>query len=173
MRSAASTVRRTVFTARTGVWASDTRAYPTSSVSLGTVSGSHGSSGAGFCSISGRQVEDRDDELLARRAVDRRVVHLAERGDVAALEPVDQPDLPQRAGAVERDGDEMAGQLAQLLHACRAGHGDVAQVPVEVEVGVLDPDRVVQAERHLDEAAPERRREVEALLVEVAEPARS
>ena len=38
------------------------------------------------------------------------------------------------------------------------GGGDrvVADVEVDVEVGVLDPVRQVEAERHLDEAPPER-----------------
>ena len=41
---------------------------------------------------------------------------------------------------------------------------------VEVEVGVLDPQRVVEPEGHLDEPAPERRGEVQALAVHLLHP---
>ena len=37
-----------------------------------------------------------------------------------------------------------------------AGQMDVADVEVEVEVGVVDPVRVVESERHLDEAPAQR-----------------
>ena len=97
------------------------------------------------------------------------MVDLAEHGDAAVLEPVDEPHLPERVAAVERDGDEVADQLVELGHGAGLGHRDVAHVEGEVEVGVLDPHRVVEAEGHLDEPAPEGRREVEALLVQLAE----
>jgi hypothetical protein len=37
-------------------------------------------------------------------------------------------------------------------------------VRVEVEVRVLDPHRVMQAQRYLDESAPERRQQVQPTL---------
>ena len=40
------------------------------------------------------------------------------------------------------------------------GRRDPADVVVEVEVRILDPDRVVDAERHLHDPAAERRHEV-------------
>ena len=43
------------------------------------------------------------------------------------------------------------------------GHGVMADVEVEVEVGVLDPVREIQPERDFDEAAPERRQQMEPL----------
>ena len=93
------------------------------------------------------------------------------RPDLAVVEAVDDPHLPQRAGAVERDGDQLGGQVAHVGHVAVAlGHGDVAEVPVEVEVGVLDPERVVDAERHLDQPAAERRGLVEPGRVEGADP---
>ena len=42
------------------------------------------------------------------------------------------------------------------------GHGRVADVEVEVEVGVLDPVRVVEPERHLPQPPAQRLEEVEA-----------
>ena len=42
------------------------------------------------------------------------------------------------------------------------GDGVVADVEVDVEVGVLDPVRQVEPERHLDEPAAERRQLVDA-----------
>jgi hypothetical protein len=45
-----------------------------------------------------------------------------------------------------------------------AGHRDVADVEVEIEVGRLDPVRQIETERHLDQLAPIRRQEMEALF---------
>src|SRR4051794_31660592 len=50
---AASTVRRVARIILNGFWASEYAAYPNSSVSVGTLSGTHGVSSGGFCSISG------------------------------------------------------------------------------------------------------------------------
>ncbi|MDZ7733119.1 MAG: hypothetical protein U5R31_08380 [Acidimicrobiia bacterium] len=53
---------------------------------------------------------------------------LVEQGDVAVLEPLDYPGLPQRASAVEWDRHEVRDQLGQLvlgagLGAPRCGAG--------------------------------------------------
>ena len=58
--------------------------------------------------------------------------------------------------------------VAELLRGAGRRHGVVAHVEVEVEVGVLDPVRQVEPERHLDEPATERDEQPEALLDEAA-----
>ena len=109
----------------------------------------------------GLEVEQVDHQLGARRAVDGGVVDLGDDADAVLLEALDHPQLPQRAGAVERGAGDLAGHLAQLAAAAGAGAADAADVEVEVEVGVLDPDRVGQVERHLHQPAAERRHQVE------------
>ena len=71
----------------------------------------------------------------------------------------------RRSSGTARDIRDERGQLGRA-----AGRGDrgAAQVVVEVEVGVLDPQRRVQPERHLDEPAAERRHEVQPRLHQLA-----
>ena len=116
----------------------------------------------------GLDIEHGDGHLVARHAVDRRVVGLREHRDVAVLEAFDDPRLPQRLPPVERPGDDLLGQGRELAHASRLGHRDVVEMEVEVEVRVFDPDRVVHSERHFDEPPAERRREVQPRRVHVA-----
>ena len=94
-------------------------------------------------------------------AVDGGVVDLRERGDVASLEPFDDPALPQRTVAVEGHLDEIGRERGELTLAARRRDRDVVEVLVEVEVGVLDPEWMVDAERDLGEAAAERRGQVQ------------
>ena len=42
---------------------------------------------------------------------------------LAAAQALDDDELPQRPGAVERVGDDQRGQVEQLAHACRAWAG--------------------------------------------------
>ena len=88
-------------------------------------------------------------------------------------EPVDDPHLPERLRAVEalREGPGREGP--ELLLVAGGGQGGVADVVVEVEVRVVDPDRAALVERDepqlLAEAGDEvqPRFEVVAELVEV------
>ncbi len=57
--------------------------------------------------------------------------------------------------------DEVGGEGGQLALATGRRNRDVVEVLVEVEVGILDPQRMVDAERDLGEPAAERRRQVE------------
>ncbi len=109
-------------------------------------------------SVRGRlgvEVEEVDHQLGARHAVDRAVVHLGDDADVAVGQALDHVELPQRAVRSSGVLAICAGQLGQLLVAAGGGDADAADVVVEVEVGVLDPDRVVEPERHLHHPAPE------------------
>ena len=110
--------------------------------------------------LEGAQVRD---QVGARDAVDGGVVHLGEHGDLVVVVPLDHPHLPQRAGAVERLSGEVAAELDELGVPTGLRQGQTVDVPVDVEVLVLDPDRVVQLERHLAQLAGE--------LGDVADPA--
>ncbi len=108
-------------------------------------------------------VEQEGEHERARRAVDGGVVDLGELRDVPALEALDDVELPQRPAAVERAGHDAGHRLGQLLERPRRSHGVVPDVEVDVEVVVLHPVGEIQAERHLDQAAAERRQLVHPL----------
>ena len=79
-------------------------------------------------------------------------MRLGEHREAAALEAVDEPQLPERLVAVERLSEDAAGELAQLLLAARGRQAGVAQVVAQVEVGIVDPARAALTE--WDEAEP-------------------
>ena len=90
------------------------------------------------------------------RTVDRGVVHLREDGELVVLEAFDDVGLPQRLVAVERSTDGAGDHRVELGRPARRRHGDVADMEVEVEVGVIGPVRMVETERHLDQATAQR-----------------
>ena len=67
-----------------------------------------------------RHVEQHLAEVDGLDAVDQDLVGLREHREPAALEPLDEVDLPQRPAAVQRSGHDPGDQLAQLVVAARA-----------------------------------------------------
>jgi hypothetical protein len=61
-----------------------------------------------------RAVEDYRAHVHRRDVVYERVVHLRDEGGAATPEPLDERELPQRARAVERLGQDLADELAEL-----------------------------------------------------------
>ena len=53
-------------------------------------------------------------------------------------------NLPERAAAVHLPADDARHLLGELVGATRRCEADVAHVVVQVELGVVDPVRVVQ-----------------------------
>ena len=103
----------------------------------------------------GLQVEQDAEQLGARDAVDGAVVHLGHQGDLAVLEPLDHPHLPQGAVPVQLAAGDVGREVAQLAHAARRRQGGPPEVVVDVELGVVDPDGVAQAQRDLHQTALE------------------
>ena len=64
-------------------------------------------------------------------------------------EPLDQPHLPQRLGAVELLGEDARREVAQLLPAAGGGQRRVAHVVLEVEARVVHPQRAAAVERRV------------------------
>ena len=91
-------------------------------------------------------VEEDGGDVDAGDAVDQRVVALADDREAVAVEALDQPQLPERLAAVELLGEDPRRQVAQLLLGARRRQRGLAHVVVEVEVGVVDPDRPALAE---------------------------
>ena len=98
----------------------------------------------------GAQVHDHRQQVRAGDPVDQGVVRLGQHRPAAVLEALDHPDLPERLGAVELLRHDPADELAQLALATGGGQRRVAQVVLNVEMRVVDPDRAPQLER--DEA---------------------
>ena len=99
------------------------------------------------------------------------MVHLGDEGDLAVLEALDDPHLPQGPVAVELAADDVGREIAQLAHAAGRGEGGPPQVVVDVELRIVDPHGVAEAQRHLDEAALEDGGQGDAVVDQLADAA--
>ena len=135
-----------------------------SSRSVGIALGLPVGAGSPVGRTSGSVVEQDGEHLRARTPVDGGVVDLGELRD-PARRSTPSMTYSSHSGrrAVERAGHDAGDHLGQLLGRARRRHRVVADVEVDVEVGVLDPVRQVETERHLHQAAAERRQLVDAL----------
>src|SRR5215210_5316734 len=88
---------------------------------------------------------------------------LRDEREAITLEPLDEPDLPQRLLLVERLGEHSPGKRAQRSLVARLGQPGVADVVAEVEVRVVDPARQADTERRRNHALAVARHEGEAL----------
>ena len=87
----------------------------------------------------GWRVEQQLPEVDGVDAVDERLVGLGEERDPAALEALDEVDLPQRAGAVERSGHDPRRELEELARRTRARQRGTPDVEAEVEASRRRP----------------------------------
>ena len=115
------------------------------------------------------EIEEDGGDVDAGDAVDERVVALADDREALALEPLDQPQLPERLGAVELLGEDPRRQVAQLLLGARRRQRGLADVVVEVEVRVVDPDRPALVEGDEAQLLAEARHQVQPRVDVVAE----
>ena len=115
--------------------------------------------------VGRRRVEVVDDveQLDARLAVDRRVVHLQHGGEASlweiehVVETVDHRQLPRRTGEIERTRVQPGDLGAELAPVAGARQREVAHVELEIEVDVVDPVRPVEVERSPRQLAAQRR----------------
>jgi hypothetical protein len=108
------------------------------------------------------EIEQHGPEVDARDAVDHRVVRLGQQREAPVGEPLDEPQLPQRLRAVELLGEDARQEVVQLLVAAGARQRRVADVVLEVEVGVVGPQRAAAGCGREDEPLPVARNEVQA-----------
>jgi hypothetical protein len=98
------------------------------------------------------EVEQVGGELHRADAVGHDMVGLHHErravGVAVVAHTLDEGELPQRAGAVEATHRCAARPVEQFLLAAAGGQADVAQVVVEVEVGVGLPAHEVGVQRH-------------------------
>ena len=86
---------------------------------------------------------------------------LDDREAVAALEALDHPELPERAASVEALGEDPAREALQLAPVAGLGERRVPHVEVDLEVVVVDPDRMA-LDGHVGEALAVARDQVRA-----------
>src|SRR3954468_3226220 len=98
-------------------------------------------------------------------------MHLGEDRDPPVRESLDDPHLPQRPGAVERHSGAMPAELGQLRVLAGRWQRDAVELAVDVEVLVVDPHRVVDAEWHQTQLLAELRNGHDATLDLVTEGA--
>jgi hypothetical protein len=116
----------------------------------------------------GRRVEQDAEDLGARHAIDGGMVHLGQDRHAVAVEAVDEVELPQWAGAIQRPGDDACDLLSEHAGIAGSGERQLADVELEVELGLVVPVGVVEAERHLDQSPVKRRQQVQASDHQVA-----
>ena len=98
---------------------------------------------------------------IAAIAVDERVVHLRQHRVAPAREALDERDLPQRPRAVQPARHLGADELGELRVAAGRRQPRHAHVPADVEVVVVDPDRVGDPRRGVLQALAVARNEVQ------------
>ena len=103
--------------------------------------------GGGSAAAAALEIEQHRGQVDARDPVDERMVGLEDQREAVALEPLDEPVLPQGPRAVELLRGDPRRQLEQLLLGSRRRQRGMAHVVLEVEGRVVDPQRTPRLER--------------------------
>jgi hypothetical protein len=111
----------------------------------------------------GLVIEHQHQQLRTRCAIDGGVMNLGENGESILGQTLDDVGLPQRTAAVERAAHDASDELADLMIAAWRWNCGVTHMKVEIEVWVLDPKRMVEAERHFANTAPQRFEQMQTL----------
>ena len=110
-----------------------------------------------------REVEEHGRDVDARDAVGERVVRLVDQPDVlAAVDALDEPELPQRVVAVEHLVHEPLGELEQLAAGAGRGQRGEAHVVARCRTRGRRPRSGARAERHRHHPLAEARDELQA-----------
>ncbi len=89
-----------------------------------------------------REIGQREDDQHQRDAVADHVMHAPEEDGAPAV-AVQQPELPERMGAIERARELALDRRRERRVVARLGETLLDQVPMEIEVGVFGPDEAV------------------------------
>jgi hypothetical protein len=114
------------------------------------------------------RVQDGANDLRAGNAVDGGMVHLGNQREGAlgqagnSVEALDEIEFPERPRAIQPAGKQVGGHCHQLCPAPGGDQPAPGQVQVEVEIGIIHPARMRQAERHLHQPLPEDTRAIQA-----------
>jgi hypothetical protein len=83
------------------------------------------------------------------------VVHFRHDGDVAAFEAFDDPHLPQRTRAVQRLAGDVAAEVGEFLATAGSRNRNPMDMSVDVEIGIVDPDWMVEIQPRIGELTAE------------------
>ena len=109
-----------------------------------------------------RAVEEDGGDLHRCHAIDQRVVGLADDRELLGPQSGDQLQPPERAFAVQRPGEQAAGDLFEPPVTAARHEVNRVDVRLDREVRVVDPVGVAEAEGGLGEPAPQSRNRVQA-----------
>jgi hypothetical protein len=110
-----------------------------------------------------RQQVDRRD------AVGQRMMHFADHREPTPGQALGEMKLPQRAATVQRRRGDLADDLVELSPPAGRRHLHPPQVVVQVDVAVLQPHRMVQAPRDINELVAQRVQQVQPAAQMTAE----
>ena len=97
-------------------------------------------------------VEHQRQQLHPRRAVDRCVVEDREDREALIGQALDHIGQPQWPPPVERPRDDAPDDVGELLIAARRRDRRMAHVELQLEVRIVDPERMIEPERDLGQA---------------------
>ena len=108
------------------------------------------------------EIDQCQGEIHVGDAVAERMVGLDDQADLLVDEPIHEPHLPQRPGAVERQRLQPTHQRRQLFVVSRSRQRGESDVVLDVEVVVVDPDRAPLFVGHVHDPLPQTRDAVQA-----------
>ena len=97
------------------------------------------------------------------------MVHLGHQRRALPFEPLDHVHLPQWAIGVELAAHHAGDERIELGLAARRGQARPAEMVVELEVRIVDPNGMMQSEGNPDGPLPHRGDQVEPLLNDPAD----
>ena len=101
------------------------------------------------------RVHEVHEERCPGDTIDERVMELEDEAEAPVLEPLDHPQLPERTRAIERRAQDATRHRAELDESARLRQRDLTDVMDDVEVRILDPKRMVEGHRDLDQTPTE------------------
>ena len=96
-----------------------------------------------------------------------RALHGLQQEHRVEVEKLRDDELPERTPAVQGPADEVGGEGGQLLAAAGRRDPGAPHVVVEVEVGILDPHRMMEVEGNRGQSLTELRDQVQPLADDV------
>ena len=117
--------------------------------------------GGSTCARHRRDVVDHAGQRGAGAAVDAGMMHLGIKPDLVVLHALEDIELPERAGAVEKLGMHPADDALQRGAVARRRQAAAEDVAVDVELVVLDPGGMIDVERRLLQPRFQDRRDVQ------------
>jgi hypothetical protein len=107
-------------------------------------------------------VQDDRCQIDAGDAVGHRVVSLQDQGEAVVRQSRDEPQLPQRAAAIELGREDLREHREQLLVSAGCGEGGAAHVEIEPKPRVVDPHRAAAVKRRVRQPLAVARHAVQA-----------